>query len=45
MPFDCQHRVKYGRDICLTDCLSTAEHGGCEYARVEPQAYRLAAGE
>lgn len=35
MPFDCQHRVKYGRDICLTDCPSTAEHGGCEYARIE----------
>jgi hypothetical protein len=35
LPFDCQHRVKYGRDICLTDCLSTAEHGGCEYARIE----------
>ena len=35
MPFDCQHRVKFGRDICLTDCPSTAEHGGCAYARVE----------
>ena len=35
MPFDCQHRQKFGPDICLTDCPSTAEHGGCEYARVE----------
>ena len=35
MPFDCQHRQKHGPDICLTDCPSTAEHGGCEYARVE----------
>ena len=23
------------RDICLTDCPSTAEHGGCDYVRVE----------
>jgi hypothetical protein len=35
VPFDCQHRVKFGRDICLTDCPSTAEHGGCHYVRVE----------
>jgi len=35
VPFDCRHRQKYGPDICLTDCRSTAEHGGCEYARVE----------
>jgi hypothetical protein len=35
VPFDCQHRVKFGSDICLTDCPSMAEHGGCEYVRVE----------
>jgi hypothetical protein len=34
VPFDCRHRQKYGPDICLTDCPSTAEHGGCEYVRV-----------
>jgi hypothetical protein len=27
--------VKFGGDICLTDCPSMAEHGGCEYARIE----------
>jgi hypothetical protein len=35
VPFDCLHRQKHGPDICLTDCPSTAEHGGCEYGRVE----------
>jgi len=35
VPFDCQHRVKFGPDICLTACPSTSEQGGCEYARVE----------
>jgi hypothetical protein len=35
VPFDCLHRQKHGPDICLTDCPSTAEQGGCEYARVE----------
>ena len=35
MPFDCQHRLRHGPEVCLTDCLSASERGGCQFVRVE----------
>ena len=35
MPFDCQHRLRHGPEVCLTDCLSASERGGCRFVRVE----------
>ena len=35
MPFDCQHRARYGPEVCLTNCPAHAPVGGLDFVRVE----------
>jgi hypothetical protein len=35
MPFDCQHRQRFGQQACLDDCLATRPPARFEFARVE----------
>jgi hypothetical protein len=35
MPFDCQHRARYGPEVCLTDCPVHAPVGAMDFVRVE----------
>ena len=36
MPFDCQHRARYGAEVCLTSCPAHAPtSAGFDFARVE----------
>jgi hypothetical protein len=35
MPFDCQHRARFGHDACMTDCPTARDLPTFHYARVE----------
>jgi hypothetical protein len=35
LPFDCQHRLTHGQDICVTDCPTTGAEPTFAFARVE----------
>lgn len=35
MPFDCQHRVRFGPEACLTACPTQAAGGGFSHVRID----------
>jgi hypothetical protein len=38
MPFDCQHRARYGPEVCHTSCPAHGALGALDFARVERAA-------